>query len=31
MLDELKDIFGKLDDLKNKLDELLSCRMRWVS
>ena len=29
-LDELKDVFGKLDELKDELDELLSLRMSWV-
>ena len=30
-LDELKDECGKLDELKDKMDELLSWRMSWVS
>ena len=29
-LDELKDEFGKLDELKHELDELLGWRVSWV-
>ena len=30
-MDELKDELGKFDEFKDKLDELLSVRMIWVS
>ena len=30
-MDELKTTFGKLDELKHELDELLSWRVSWVS
>ena len=30
-LDELKNEFGKLDQLKDELEELLSWKMSWVS
>ena len=30
-LNELKDELGKLDELNDELDELLSCRISWVS
>ena len=29
--DEFKDEFGKFDDFKDEMDELLSWRMSWVS